>query len=48
MPHRVPFSYPVYAEYRVAAKQASQIQKPKTVVAYLFDQDNQWLVGFTD
>jgi len=38
----------VFAEYRVAAKQAAQIQKHRTVVAYLFDHDNQWLVGFAD
>ncbi|MET2529920.1 hypothetical protein [Ralstonia pseudosolanacearum] len=38
----------VFADYRVAAKQAAPIQKHRTVVAYLFDHDNQWLVGFTD
>ena len=38
----------VFADYRGAAKQAAQIQKHRTVVAYLFDHDNQWLVGFTD
>lgn len=36
----------VYANFRTALKIADDIQKHRTVVAYLFDHGTQWLVGF--
>lgn len=38
----------VFSDYRAAAKLAEAIQKHRTVVAYLFDDGKQWLVGFSD
>lgn len=35
-----------WASYRDAERMAAQIKKHRTVVAYLFDNDNQWLLGF--
>lgn len=35
-----------WSSYRDAERAAAQIKKHRTVVAYLFDNDNQWLLGF--
>ncbi|MGC5887707.1 hypothetical protein [Ralstonia pseudosolanacearum] len=35
-----------WSSYRDAERAAAQIKKHRTMVAYLFDNDNQWLLGF--
>lgn len=37
-----------WGTYRLAQRAAAQIEKHRTDVGYLFDNDNQWLLGFAD
>lgn len=43
-----PDSAQTWVTYRLAERAAGQIERHRTNVGYLYDEENQWLLGFPD